>query len=248
MNQVAMLNNKPLFARLPKDRIVMTKYYVHKAKVSDKPTAAYPLPLYALPQDEAHLTLEEANTKPGLTRFQFGKQAILKGALKSSKVPVLAYLSREDLEAALLQGTLVADFVSNKHQVKIFNVDRNNNIAYDKTKNPYLQERFWYFKSVAGIKGYGKDANYKITVNPQVTFAADLQQFGLGKLLLVQYPNQAGAIVTRMGILADTGGAFQNNQYQVDFLTGSYAGRDAFNKANQKVPDYVTAYFMVLKK
>lgn len=244
----ALKLKKSLISHLPKDKILMTKYYVHRAHASSRRSVAYPFALYGLPRDEALLTLEEANKNPELTRFRYGKQAILKGALVDKKVPVLAYLSREDLEAALMQGTLIADFDGSNHQMKTFNVHRCNNIAYDKTKDPYLQERFWYFKPVAGIKGYGKDADDKITVNTGVTFAADLEQFGLGKLLMVQYPNKQGNIVARAGIFADTGGAFQNNLYQVDFLAGSYPGRGAFTKATRSLPDYVTAYFMVLKK
>ncbi|MCL9684449.1 hypothetical protein [Legionella maioricensis] len=239
--------NKPLLLHLPKDRILMTKYYVHLAKASSLPTPATPFALYALPKDEQHLTLEQANTQPHLTRFKYGKQSILKGALEHQAVPKLAYFSREDLEAALLQGTVVADFGGARGK-KIFNVHRNNNIAYDRSKNPYTQERFWYFKQVAGIKGYGKDAEYKITVNPAVTFAADLEQLGLGKMLMIQYHDPSGAVVSKAGILADTGGAFADNLYQVDYLAGSYPGREAFSQATRHLPDYVDAYFMVLKE
>ncbi len=236
---------KSLSANLPKDKILMTKYYVHRAKARTKPDSDYPFALYALPRDEETLTLEEANAKPELIRHKFGKQAILKGKLANKNVPVLAYLKRDDLEAALMEGTLVVDFPNQKE--KIFNVHRCNNIPYDKNRDPYKQERFWYFKPVNGIKGYGKDAEYKITVNSEVTFAADLEQLGLGKLLMVQYPDSKGEIVTRAGILADTGGAFQNNLYQVDFLTGVYADRAAFFRATQHLPNYVRAYFMLLK-
>ncbi|KTD06690.1 hypothetical protein Lgra_2528 [Legionella gratiana] len=249
MEQTKLLkSSKSLVAHLPKDKILMTKYYIHRAQASTKPTPAHPFALYGLPQDEASLTLEEADAKPELIRFQYGKQAILKGALTYKKIPVLAYLNRDDLEAALMQGTVVADFSYPQHQVKIFNVHRCNNIPYNKTQNPYQQERYWYFKPVDGIKGYGKDADHKITVDTEVTFAADLEQFGLGKLLMVQYPNQNGKIVTRAGIFADTGGAFANNLYQVDFLAGTYAGNEAFYRATRHLPNYVTAYFMVLKK
>lgn len=239
---------KSLVAHLPQDKILMTKYYVHRAKASMKRRAAYPFALYGLPRDEEQLTIEEADAKPELLRFHYGKQAILKGALANKNVPVLAYLNREDLEAALMQGTIIADFDIPNQQTKIFNVHRCNNIAYDKTKNPYQQERYWYFKQVAGIKGYGKDADHKITVHTEATFAADLEQVGLGKLLMVQYLDRSGKVVARAGILADTGGAFQNNLYQVDYLAGSYAGREAFTQATRYLPDYVAAYFMVLKK
>ena len=240
-------SNKSLVAKLPNDKILMTKYYVHLAQASSKKTSSYPFAIYALPKDEESLSIEEANTKSNLIRFKYGKQAILKGALDNKNVPVLAYLNREDLEAALMQGTIVVKFNDDKNSEKILNVNRNNNIAYDKAKNPYNQERYWYFKQVDGIKGYGKDAQDKITVNSEVTFAADLEQFGLGKLLMVQYLDQKGKLVTRAGIFADTGGAFKNNQYQIDYLSGSYAGKDAFYRANSHLPNYVTAYFMVLK-
>ncbi|MBA2652671.1 MAG: hypothetical protein H0U73_10450 [Tatlockia sp.] len=240
-------SSKSLVANLPKDKILMTKYYVHSASAFAKPSSAHPFALYALPKDEESLTLEEADAKPELLRFQHGKQSILKGILANKKVPVLAYLNRDDLEAALMQGTLVAHFDYPDRQVKTFNVHRSNNIPYDKAQNPYQQERFWYFKSVDGIKGYGKDAEHKITINSEVTFAADLEQFGLGKLLMVQYPDQTGEIVTRAGIFADTGGAFQHNLYQVDFLTGTYAGSEAFSQATRHLPDYVVAFFMLLK-
>ncbi|SNV44764.1 Uncharacterised protein [Legionella lansingensis] len=65
---------------------------------------------------------------------------------------------------------------------------------------------------------------------------------------MVQYLDETGKMVTRAGIFADTGGAFENNLYQVDYLTGSYAGREAFYQANRHLPNYVTAYFMVLKR
>lgn len=237
---------KPLLQNLPKNRILMTKYYVHLAKANSSFTATTPFPLYALPKDEQNLSIEQANSRRSLTRFKYGKQAILRGALKNLAVPQLAYLSRKDLEAALLQGTVVADFGSSIGK-KTFNVHRNNDIAYDRTKPPYNQDRYWYFKQVAGIKGYGKDAEYKITVAPEVTFAADLNKLGLGKLLMVQYANPAGKIVSKAGILADTGGAFANNLYQVDYLAGSFADAQSFRKATRNLPDYVAAYFMVLK-
>ncbi len=238
--------NKPLLINLPKDRILMTKYYVHLAKANAKKTSSTQYALYGLPNDERTLSIEEADKKPGLTRFHFGKQAILRGALEQKSVPPLAYVSRSDLEAALLQGTIVADFGSSQAK-KIFNVHRCNNIPYDRRKDPYSQERYWYFKQVDGVKGYGKDADHKITIEPGVTFAGDLTQLGLGKLLLIQYSDHSGAAHSRMGILADTGGAFADNLYQVDYLAGSYSGNQAFSQATRHLPDYVTAYFMVLK-
>lgn len=239
--------HKTLLKNLPDQRILMTKYFVHLAAANQQSSAKTPFALYGLPQDEAHLSLEQANKNPKLTRFQFGKQAILSGALNNKQLTELAFVNREDLEMSLLQGSVVADF-GPKLGKKTFNVHRCNNIAYDRSKSPYEQQRYWFFKTVDGIKGYGKDADHKITVNPEATFAADLEQFGLGKLLLIQYPNKQGTTVTRAGIMADTGGAFAQNLYQVDYLAGSYHGRAEFAKATAYLPDYVDAYFMVLKE
>lgn len=242
----AIAQNKPLLHNLPDDRILMTKYYIHLAKASKRKQGDKQYPLYGLPLDEQQLSLEQADKQPQLLRFQYGKQAILRGALENKNVPVLGYFNRDDLEAALLQGTVVADFGSALGK-KIFNVHRCNNIAYDKQKGPYEQERYWYFKQVDGIKGYGKDAEHKITVDSTVTFAADLPNLGLGKLLLIQYKSSSGSLMSQAGILADTGGAFANNLYQVDYLAGSYSGKINYLKATRHLPDYVQAYFMVLK-
>ena len=238
--------SKPLLKNIPNDRILMTKYYVHLAKASTHPSTDKPYAIYALPADEQNLTIEQANRRPDLIRFHYGKQAILAGALNGKNVPVLAYVSRDDLESALMQGTIIADF-GGAIGTKTLNVDRNNAIAYDRVKPPYEQNRYWYFKRVDGIKGYGKDSEHKITIQTGVTFAADLAQLGLGKLLMVQYAGQSG-VITRAGILADTGGAFANNLYQVDYLAGSYQGKEAYLNATRHLPDYVSAYLMVLKK
>lgn len=236
--------SKPLLKNLPPNKILMTKYYVHSAVGSESATKEYPYAIYALPEDEKNLSLEAASTHQELTRFQYGKQAILKGALKGTHAKSLVYLKREDLEAALLQGTIV---VKIHGKGKILNVHRNNNISYDRQKSPYEQERYWYFKEVESIKGYGKDAEYKINIDPKVTFAADLNQFGLGKVLMVQYRDKNHQDKSVMGIFADTGGAFEKNLYQVDFLSGKYPSKEACYSAWKATPDYVNAYFLVLK-
>jgi hypothetical protein len=249
MQQVKRFSaHKPLLQKLPPNHILMTKYYVHLATASTRPTPEKPYAIYALPNDEQTLNLEQANARPDLIRFQYGKQAILAGALDGKPVPALAYVNRDDLESALMQGTIVAHF-SDSLKTQTFNVHRNNNIAYDRNKPPYEQDRYWYFKRVEGIKGYGKDADHKITVQTGVTFAADIAQWGLGKLLMIQYPNpKTGQMITRVGVLADTGGAFDDNLYQVDFLAGAYQGKSAFLQASHDLPDDVMAYFMVLKR
>lgn len=115
-----LATNKPLLKNLPADRLLMTKYYVHLAHASSVKTSRMPYALHGLPADERGLTLEDADKKPGLIRLNYGKQAILAGALNDKPVPVLAYVSREDLEAALLQGTVVVDFDGKEKKYSMF--------------------------------------------------------------------------------------------------------------------------------
>ncbi|WP_218156538.1 hypothetical protein [Pseudoalteromonas denitrificans] len=237
--------NKNLLINLPSDKILMTKYYIHEAKAKKVKSEQYTHALYALPKDESDLSLEQAQLEhASLTRFKYTKQEILKGVIDSNKLAEpLIFLSREDLESSLLQGTVVADINGDK---KVFNVHRNNGIAYDRKVKPYEQNRYWYFKQVDGILGYGKDANHKITVIPEVTFAGDINKLGLGHLLFTQFDYQHHSEY-KMAILADTGGAFEDNLYQLDYLSGSYSGFKEYAKANKHLPDYISVWFMLLK-
>ncbi|MFY8349585.1 MltA domain-containing protein [Pseudoalteromonas sp. SSM20] len=238
-------DKKPLLKNLTNDKVLMTKYYVHLATGSDVKTTEYTYPLYALPFDEAGLSLEEAERKKQqLTRFKYGKQEILSGILTQQNLakPII-YLTREDLESALLQGTIVVEI---NGEQRVFNVHRNNGIAYDRTIKPFEQNRYWYFKQVNGILGYGKDANHKIEVLPEVTFAGDIYQLGLGALVFAKFDFKSHSEY-RMAVMADTGGAFEDNLYQLDYLAGSYPGIKAYYDANRHMPDYIDAWFMILK-
>jgi hypothetical protein len=236
--------DKPLLKQLNKEQVLMTKYYVHLAKGQLVKSPDTPFALYALPFDESGLSLEQANQKSTLTRFKYGKQAILKGAIEDFELaPVLVYLSRKDLESALLQGTVVVEIAGEQ---RVFNVHRNNGIAYDRRLPPYEQQRFWYFKQVNGILGYGKDANHKITVIPEVTFAGDIYQLGLGPLVFSKFDFKSHSEY-RMAVIADTGGAFENNLYQLDYLAGSYASIEQYYEANKHMPDYIDAWIVILK-
>jgi hypothetical protein len=64
---------------------------------------------------------------------------------------------------------------------------------------------------------------------------------------MIQYKTSSGTLISKAGIFADTGGAFADNLYQVDYLAGSYSGKSNYLKATRHLPDYVQAYFMVLK-
>ena len=243
MVQVARFSkDKRLLENLPADKILLTKYYVKEAQGSRSATADKPYALYALPYDEAELTLEQADRqKAKLTRYRFTKGDVLTGILEQQKLATpLVYLSRTDLEDALMQGTVRVVFADG--EAKVFNVHRNNGHHYDRAINKEAQKRYWYFKQVDSVKGYGKDADFKISIAPRVTVAGDLALWGLGKLVLLNDDRNS-----RLAILADTGGAFEGNAYQLDYLAGYYSGWKDYYQAWKNKPDYYQAYFLILK-
>lgn len=241
-----LAKNKPLLQQLPADKILQTKYFVKIADGSPVKTAKQNQAIYGLPFDEAKLDLATADALgKQITRFQFGKQEIVNGAFEKmpQRAPALFWLNREDLEGALLQGTVV---VPAGQQYRYYNVHRTNGIPYDRTKTPEQQQRYWYFKEVQSVLGYGKDADYKIPIKPQVTVAGDIPQLGLGKLILLATP-ESGVMYYRLTILADTGGAFANNLFQLDWLSGYYRGWADYFAANKHRGDYSEAYLLLKK-
>ena len=231
--------------RIPPDQILMTKYYVKRLEGRGQRDDAHPHALYALPFDERGLSLEEADARKGeLTRFRYTKQDVVNGILlREQLAEPLVWLSRSDLEDVLMQGSAKIEVASGASH---FNVHRNNGIAYDYTVAKERQGRYWYFKEVPGIMGYGKDADYKIEVAEQVTFAGDIDALGLGKLLMVRYEDDRGTL-NRLGVMADKGGAFEGNLFQVDLLAGAYRGWSDYHAANRHLPDFVEAWVLLLK-
>ena len=143
-------------------------------------------------------------------------------------VKPLIWLSEEALHDVLLQGTGV---VKIDDEIRYFNVHRNNGIAYDYAIGKREQPRYWYFIEVPSIMGYGEKQENKIAIKPQVTFAGNVKQLGLGKLFMVSYERN-NEIISRLGVLADQGGAFDNNLFQLDMLVDSYSGwKDYQNSA-----------------
>lgn len=83
-----------------------------------------------------------------------------------------------------MQGTILVQF-SDGGQA-FFNVDRNNGIPFVKGVSPYEQRRYWYFREVAAIKGYGSTIENKINIEPEVTFAGDVWNIGLGRVVVIE--------------------------------------------------------------
>jgi hypothetical protein len=73
-----------------------------------------------------------------------------------------------------------------------------------------------------------------------------LSNIGLGKIVVIEHTKN-GRKHLQMGVIADTGGAFLPNLYQLDFLAGIFKNRQEFTKHISQLPEYATAYFLVKK-
>lgn len=233
--------NKPLLQRIPDDKLLLTKYYIKKAKGSAVRTNETPHALYAIPHDESRLSLEEADArKEHITRYRYTKHQVLSGILnKKALASPMVWLSRDDLEDTLMQGTVM---IEGADKPTFYNVHRNNGIGYKRDLKKRQQQRYWYFKKTNSVLGYGKDANYKIPIYPHATVAGDLARLGLGKLIMLTHEGES-----RLTILADTGGAFADNQYQLDYLGGYFYNWADYINTYRTFPDYFEARILLLK-
>lgn len=231
---------------IPKEQIFLTKYYTKLLDGSPVKTKKFTQALYGLPFDEQDLSIEQAEyKKANLTRFKYTRQQIIAGALsEKSLAKPLVWITEEALHDVLLQGTGVLKV---NGQIRYFNVHRNNGIAYDYQLGKREQARYWYFAEVPSIMGYGKNLASKIAILPYVTFAGNVKQLGLGQFFLVNNA-QAKTSFNQLGILADQGGAFDNNLFQLDYLVGNYRGWSDYHQANKHLPDYTNAWLLLKKE
>lgn len=217
----------------------ITKYAAFIHPGSREKTSKYNTPVYALKQE---LSQDKFYTK-------YTKQDVLSGIYEPGgkefgKVKPIAYLTRNGLEAALMQGTVLVNFTDGTKE--FLNVDKNNGMSYIRGVKATSQRRYWYFKEVDAIKGYGYKIDAKISIKPGVTFAGDVLNIGLGRIIVIE-DNQNGKKRLKMGVIADTGGAFLPNLYQLDFLAGTFASEKDFQQYIHKLPEYTNAYILVKK-
>ncbi|MBE9199872.1 MULTISPECIES: hypothetical protein [unclassified Nodularia (in: cyanobacteria)] len=221
------------------NQVRITKYAVFEHTGSRTKTSTYNVPIYSLKEDNI--------TDKFYTRYT--KQDVLSGIYEPGgkehgRVEPLAYLTRAGLEEALMQGTILINFTDGTQ--RFFNVDRNNGISYVQGLKPTSQKRYWYFRQVDAIKGYGHNIDAKISIKPGVTFAGDILNIGLGRVVVIEHTRN-GRKQLQMGVMADTGGAFLPNLHQLDFLAGTFKNRQEFTQHIRQLPEYATAYFLVKK-
>jgi hypothetical protein len=214
--------------KLPDDgSIRLTKYAVFRVRASHKKTKQFSCALYSLSNDAVI--------------HNISKQSIIDGYLDQPqfrrKRKVLAWVTREGLEDALMQGTAIVTFGDGKEM--IVSVDKNNNIPYKRReKNVLAQKRYWSFKKLQGTASSIKAKIKKIQNRRNVMLAGDLHHIGIGKLIALDVINPVSKKrELRLGIIADTGGAFFNNLYQLDYFVGAVSSREALAAAMKPIPN-----------
>ncbi|MBW4598416.1 MAG: hypothetical protein KME29_02075 [Calothrix sp. FI2-JRJ7] len=220
-------------------QVRLTKYAVFTHPGSRTKTSAFSIPIYSLKDEFAS---DKFYTK-------YTKQDVLSGIYEPGgkehgKVQPLAYLTRQGLEEALMEGTVLINFPDGTSGY--FNVDRSNEIAFVKGVNPRNQKRYWYFRKVDAIKGYGYKIGAKISIKPGVTFAGDVLNIGLGRMIVLD-SGKGNNRRLRMAVIADTGGAFLPSLYQLDYLSGVFKSKGDFQDYIRTLPEFANAYILVKK-
>lgn len=210
------------------DRIRLTRYLVYRAEGSPTRTAAHDTALYAAPADPTRFTRSEV--RAGVYR---------PGGEAAGEASPLVWLSRRDANRALMQGSTEVHVPD--APATVFNVHRHNNIPYVRgLKDPDLQDRYWYFRAVDQVRGYGTED--KIPLAPWVSVAGDPANLGIGQIVALELHDGL-----QLAVLSDTGGAFQPNLFQLDLYTGTWAEHAAFKEGTRRVPDRVPAWILVAR-
>ncbi|MDJ0615209.1 MAG: hypothetical protein QNJ63_00445 [Calothrix sp. MO_192.B10] len=226
--------------RTRQKQLRITKYAVFIHPGSRTKTATFNIPVYSLKNSESTDEFYKKYTKQDVLSGIYEP-----GGKEFGKVDTLVYLTRQGFEEALMQGTILVN-LPDKTQA-FFNVDKNNGMPYVRGLAARLQKRYWYFKQVDSIKGYGYKIDAKISIKPGVTFAGDVLNVGLGKVIVMEY-TRGGKKQLRLGVVADTGGAFLPNLYQLDFLAGIFKNQKDFRQYIRQLPTYAQATYILVKK
>ena len=218
--------------RPTKDQIRTTSYVIFCINGEYKKSDKFYCALYALNDDSIS------------TRYT--KQEILRGALErkkhKDKVDAIAWVTRSGLEKA--QGMVIVRMPDKTY--KILNVHKNNGYNYDKTvQDCRQQKRYWFFRELGDEGGAIKNLKNSILNRREVIFAGDIFNIGLGKIIALKYTNPVTKkSEMRLGVLADTGGAFVNNLYQLDIFAGVFSSQKKLSTYLKQAPELAEAYIV----
>ena len=233
---------------LPASQLRLTRYLVYQQPGRLSPEGEFRHALYAPPRDEAGLSVEAAEARrDGLLRYRYTRAEVMggiygPGGAAEGLAEPLVWLTRQGVYEAIMQGTV--EVILPDGSRRLFNVDRANGMPYDPAiRDPGQQRRYWYFAEVEGVMGWGPERAHKVALQTMVAVAVDVYNLGLGKLVALE---RGGTV--RLAILADTGGAFQPNLFQLDLFTGSYPSKAAFEAATKALGGTAAATILVRRR
>lgn len=221
--------------RLPQDgQIRLTSYAIFCVRGNTHKTKAFPCAIYQA--FDSNIALK------------FTKQQVLAGILEKPEnkkyVRALAWLSRDDFEDAIMQGTIMIKLPDDKERVFVANI--SNNIEYDrKESDPRHQRRYWFFKEAKNSNWTIEQLKKRLKNRQNVIFAGDIYNIGIGKIIAIKHPNPiTHKNEIRLGVLADTGGAFVRNLYQLDLFAGIFNSRAELSAYLKNIPIKAEAYIL----
>lgn len=231
------------------DELRLTSYLVFQVDGSTTRTEPYTTALYALPHEEQNggaPVLRPNSCPPGSRRCKYTRQDVYAGVYdpggeSAGQADPIVWLTRDAANQAVMQGSIEVRTADGR--TRMFNVHENNGIPYDPAiKDGNLQPRFWYFREVVGILGVEQ-----IPLRPHAAVAGDIWNIGLGKIVALSWDGPLGP-ETHLVVLADTGGAFQPNLFQLDWLAGTFPSRAAYDDWARTHPQRVRAAILVRKR
>ncbi len=218
----------------------ITTYRVCKIPGSQKKTKKHIFPLYSRPVDEQGKTPSHIREhKKTLTRFAYTRQQIVDGALEPGKAQVLAWVTPEGYNELVMQGSAVIDFEDGSPLTTFQAVVHNEKNVGDK---------YWF---IAPYEKKKPSKKYPVKVDPVpgVSFAGNIPELGFGKLLVMVGKNPLTLEKEmRVGMLVDTGHAFQDNLCKFDLFTGYFENHEQSASHARQYPHTAEMYILIKKR
>lgn len=216
-------------------KIRLTSYVIYQANGSYKKTKEFPYALYQLLNEKEKVTLT--------------KQEMLDDAARDeeieSRIKPLVWVSRETLEEALLQGTIILTMPDGK--VRVFNVNISNGYKFLAGTQLKKQKVYWFFLERKNSQAVEK-LQQRCQDRKGIVFAGDLYSLGFGKIIAIQYRNRmTKQYEIRLGVLVDRGSAFERNLKHLDLFGGIIDKKNTLKSFLSNFPPSVRAFILYRK-
>ncbi|MFH1831711.1 MAG: hypothetical protein ABH827_02805 [bacterium] len=174
--------------------------------------------------------------------------------LKVVRSGVLAWLTEAGYKDALMQGTVFVKMSGNpvgktvqngpNNAIKAFRLHLPQKMSAYKTMKD--SEKVFYFCEIKGNQF--KELYTHCIQRKGIVFAGDIYNIGIGKIIALSYLNpKTKKPEMRLGVMADTGGAFVKNLYKLDYFAGIFSSREDFRKSMGNLPTVTDAYILYKK-